>query len=155
MPSLPIPVFVGLVLSFACLRLWQEQKRMTALGLLLVICAVQSLIIALAQHYLVPGTRWVQPITAALIPPAAWLAYQVTAVRGAARCDLLHGLTPILVLAAIVVAPEFLDVLLPGTFFCYGVAILVQSLRGRMPSLGRFLLTTAFRPTYGWSSAAR
>ena len=71
---LPIPVFASLVLGFACLRLLQEQKRITALGLLLAFCAVQSLIIALARHYMVAGIRWVQPITASLIPPTAWLA---------------------------------------------------------------------------------
>jgi AraC-like DNA-binding protein len=130
MPTLPIPVFVALVLGFACLRLWQEQGRLTALGLLLGICAAQSLIIALAQHYLVPGMRWVQPIGASLIPPLAWFAYQVTAVRRAARIDLIHGLVPLAALAAFIVAPEFLDVLLPGAFVVYGIAILMQSLQG-------------------------
>lgn len=130
MPTLPIPVFVALILGFACLRLLQEQRRATALGLLLAICALQSLIIALTQHYMIPGMRWVQPITASLIPPVAWLACQTTAVRSAGRSDLLHGLVPVLALAAILVAPEFLDVLLPGAFAGYGIAILVQSLRG-------------------------
>ncbi|NHF73821.1 AraC family transcriptional regulator [Paracoccus xiamenensis] len=111
---LPIPVFVSLVLGFACLRLLREQKRITALGLLLALCAVQSLIIALAQHYMVAGIRWVQPITASLIPPTAWFAYQSTAVRSADRADLLHGLVPILAIAALLVAPEFLDMLLQG-----------------------------------------
>ncbi|MEL7091470.1 MAG: AraC family transcriptional regulator [Pseudomonadota bacterium] len=130
MPSLPIPVFVAVVLGFAFLRLWQEQRRLTVLSVLLALCAVQSLIIALAQHYQVPGMRWVQPVTASLIPPAAWIAFQISAVRGAARADLLHLLVPLTVLAALVVAPEFLDVLLPGAFTGYGIAILAQCLRG-------------------------
>lgn len=130
MPTLPIPVFVSLVLGFACLRLWQEQRRITALLLLLLICTVQSLIIALAQHYMVAGMRWVQPVTASIIPPAAWLAYQTTAVRSAQRSDLLHGLVPLLAVAALLVAPAFLDVLLPGAFLGYGIAILAQSLQG-------------------------
>ncbi len=98
--------------------------------MLLALCAVQSLIIALAQHYLVPGMRWVQPVGAALIPPVAWFAYLVTAVRPAARIDLLHGLVPLAVLAAILVAPAFLDVLLPAAFVGYGIAILAQAMRG-------------------------
>ncbi|WP_179379926.1 AraC family transcriptional regulator [Jannaschia marina] len=130
MPTLPIPVFVALVLGFACLRLWMEQRRLGALGLLLGICAVQSLIIAMAQHYMVPGMRWMQPIGASLIPPAAWFAYTVTAVRPAGRVDVLHGLVPLAAVAAILVAPRFLDVLLPGAFVGYGIAILVQALRG-------------------------
>lgn len=130
MPSLPIPVFVALVLSFACFRLWQDQRRVTALGVLLGLCAVQSLIIALGQHYGVPGMRRVQPVMASLIPPAAWFAYQVTVVRQASRLDLLHLIAPGLAVAAILTAPAFLDVLLPGAFVGYGAAILLHTLRG-------------------------
>jgi len=130
MPTLPIPVFVALILGFACLRLWQDQGRMTVLGLLLGICAAQSLIIVLAQHYLVPGMRWVQPIGASLVPPLAWIAYQTTAVRRATHADLLHALVPLAALAAILVAPAFLDVLLPGAFVTYGAATVLQAWRG-------------------------
>lgn len=130
MPTLPVPVFVALVLTFSCLRLWATQGRFSALGLLLAICAAQSLVIALAQHYGVPGTRWVQPLGASLVPPAAWFAYTVTAIRPAARVDALHGLVPVAAIAAILVAPRFLDVLLPGAFVGYGIGILAQALRG-------------------------
>jgi AraC-like DNA-binding protein len=130
MPTLPIPVFVAFLLAFACLRLCVEQRRLSILGLLLALCAAQSFIIALAQHYMVPGMRWVQPVSAALVPPAAWLAYVVTALRPAARGDLLHGLVPLAALAALLVAPAFLDVLLPAAFVGYGIAILMQALRG-------------------------
>ncbi|MXQ07853.1 hypothetical protein GQ651_08335 [Alphaproteobacteria bacterium GH1-50] len=130
MPSLPIPVFVALVLAFACLRVWREHARASTLGLLLGVCALQSLIIALAQHYGVPGMRLVQPVTASLIPPLAWLAYQATAVRGLGRRDLLHGLVPLTVLAALLVAPASLDLLLPTVFVGYGAAVLVRAARG-------------------------
>ena len=130
MPTLPIPVFVALALAFGCLRLWADQGRLSALGLLLALCAVQSLIIALAQHYMVPGMRLVQPVSAAFIPPGAWFAYLVTAVRPANRADLLHLLVPLAALAALLVAPAFLDVLLPAAFVGYGIAILAQALQG-------------------------
>ncbi|KPP86964.1 MAG: AraC family protein [Rhodobacteraceae bacterium HLUCCA08] len=130
MPTLPIPVFVALLLAFAFLRLCFDQRRLTTLGLLLALCAVQSMIIALAQHYMVAGLRYVQPVTAAAVPPVAWLAYNFTAVRPAARTDLLHGLVPLLALSALVVAPTFLDVILPAAFVGYGIAILVQALHG-------------------------
>ncbi|MCC5957320.1 MAG: helix-turn-helix transcriptional regulator [Natronohydrobacter sp.] len=130
MPTLPIPVFVALALAFGCLRLWTDQGRLSALGLLLALCAVQSLIIALAQHYTVPGVRLVQPVSAALIPPGAWLAYLVTAVRPASRADLLHLLVPLAAMSALLVAPAFLDVLLPAAFVGYGIAILAQALQG-------------------------
>lgn len=130
MPTLPIPVFVALLLTFAFLRLCFDQRRLTTLGLLLALCAVQSMIIALAQHYMVPGLRYVQPVTAAAVPPVAWLAYVFTAVRPAARIDLLHGLVPLSAFSALVVAPAFLDMLLPAAFVGYGIAILVQALHG-------------------------
>lgn len=130
MPTLPIPVFVALALAFGCLRLWADQGRLSSLGLLLALCAVQSLIIALAQHYMVPGMRLVQPVSAAFIPPGAWFAYLVTAVRPANRADLLHLLVPLAALAALLVAPAFLDVLLPAAFVGYGIAILAQALQG-------------------------
>jgi len=129
-PTLPIPVFVAFLLAFACLRLCADQRRPSFLGSLLALCAAQSFIIALAQHYMVPGIRRVQPVSAALVPPVAWLAYVDTALRPAARCDLLHGLVPLAALAALLVAPAFLDVLLPAAFVGYGVAILMQALRG-------------------------
>ncbi|WP_146174190.1 helix-turn-helix domain-containing protein [Litoreibacter ponti] len=130
MPSLPIPMIGALVLFFLFLRLWITQGRISPLAILIALCAAQTAIIALAQHYLVPGTRLVQPITATLIPPAAWLAFQITAVRPARRADLLHGLVPVTTLAALLTAPAFLDVLIPGLFVVYGAAILLATMAG-------------------------
>lgn len=130
MPTLPLPVFVAIVLIFAALRLFRAHGCAHPLGLALALCAVQTLIIALAQHYEVAGMRLVQPITASLIPPAAWLALQTTAVRRPSRLDLLHLLAPATALAALLVAPEFLDVLLPGLFVVYGALILYHALHG-------------------------
>lgn len=138
MPTLPIPVFVSLVLGYACLRLWQEQKRLSLLGSLLLLCAAQSAVIALAQHYGVAGVRRLQPLTATLIAPLAWLAFQGTAVRRLDRRDLLHGLAPLATLAAIVFAPRFndlltsrlIDLLVPAVFVGYGIAILAQTRQG-------------------------
>lgn len=120
MPTFPIPVFVACVLGFASLRLWQQSGRATPMGLLLMLCAVQSLIIALAQHYGVPPMRAVQPLVAALIPPAAWMAYR----NAASRADILHAIGPLAAGAALLVSPQFLDVLLPGLFVVYGALIL-------------------------------
>lgn len=130
MPTLPIPVFVALLLAFACLRLWAEQRRLTILGLLLALCAVQTMVIGLAQHYHLPAMLWVQPVSAALVPPVAWLAYVATALRPLTRGDVLHGLVPLAALAARVVSPAFLDVLLPAAFVGYGLGILLHGLRG-------------------------
>ena len=43
---------------------------------------------------------------------------------------MIHALVPLAALAALVVAPAFLDVLLPGAFVTYGTAILMQARGG-------------------------
>ncbi|WP_109665942.1 hypothetical protein [Roseicyclus mahoneyensis] len=43
-----------------------------------------------------------------MIPPLAWLAYIVPAVRPASRIDLLDGLVPLAAVAAVLVAPKSL-----------------------------------------------
>jgi len=126
MPTFPIPVFVACVLAFASLRLWQQRGHANLLVLLLILCAVQSLIIALNQHYGVSAMRMVQPLVASLIPSAAWIAY-----RGRAfRADLRNALGPLTAAAALLVAPQFLDVILPALFAIYGGLILLSAKEG-------------------------
>ncbi len=126
MPTFPIPVFVACVLGFASLRLWQQRGQASFLVVLLMLCAVQSLIIALNQHYGITIMRMVQPLVAALIQPVAWLAYR----NQASRKELLHALGPLTALAALMVSPQFLDVLLPGIFVLYGALILISAKTG-------------------------
>ena len=126
MPTFPIPVFVALILGFSSLRLWRQRGHADPLVLLLMLCAVQSLIIALSQHYAVMAMRPVQPLFASLIPPAAWIAYR----NQTSRADILHALGPLVVIAALFVSPQFLDVLLPGLFVVYGALILLSAKNG-------------------------
>jgi len=130
MPVFPIPVFASLVLAFLFAQIWMRERRIGPLALLLGLCAVQALIIALAQHYKVPGMRLVMPITATLIPPLAWIAFQTTAIRNLRTSDWVNLAGPFCALAAILVAPAFLDVLIPALFIGYGAAILIWSLSG-------------------------
>ena len=130
MPSLPIPVFTALILLFFFLRLLVRRRRPTSLAMLVGLAAAQSLIIALAQHYRVAGAGLVQPISATAIPPAALMTYLVTAVRPARGGDLIHLLLPAMAVAALLTAPAFLDVLVPGGYAVYGLALIVQAARG-------------------------
>lgn len=119
------------------------------LVLLLGVCTFQSLIIALAQHYLVPGARVIQPLSAAVIPPLAWLAYLTTVVRGVRIYDLFHLLGPLAAVAAIMVVPGFLDVLLPAAFVSYGAIILAHALKGA-DAQPRALLAHGNLPSRVW-----
>ena len=126
MPTFPIPVFVAVVIAFASVTFWRQRGRADPLVLLLILCATQSLIIALNQHYGVSIMRLVQPLVASLIPPAAWIAYR----SRVARADMVHVLGPLTALSALLVSPQFLDVLLPGLFVGYGALILLSAKSG-------------------------
>lgn len=147
MPTFPIPIFVACVLGFVGLRLWQQSGRASLLVFLLMLCAVQSLIIALSQHYGVASMRIVQPLMASLIPPAAWLAYR----NQTSRKEAVHALGPLIVLAAMLVSPQFLDVFLPGLFFIYGLFIVVSTKAGT-DILPNTLLASADLPARVWAS---
>lgn len=130
MPSLPIPMISSLVLGFLLVRMWFVGRRHGPLVVLLALCAVQGVVISLAQHYGVAGMRTVQPIMATFIPPMAWVAFQATAVRQFRLGDLVHLAGPVLAAIAVVVQPYALDTLIPALFVGYGFAILWQSLKG-------------------------
>lgn len=149
MPSFPIPVFGAIVLGFLCVRLWRVQGRVTPLVSLLLACGGQSLIIALAQHYGVTPMRFVQPVTATVIPPLAWFAFQTSAVRAPRQADLLHALVPLVALGVLLAAPLALDLLIPATFVIYGGAILRICLRGP-DAQPRLYLQNAELPSRLW-----
>lgn len=130
MPSLPIPLISSLVLGFLLMRVWFIDRRHGPLVLLLALCAVQGVIISLAQHYRVPGFLWVQPMTATLVPAMAWVAFQTTAIRRFEISDYLHLLGPGVAVVCIISVPHLLDTLIPGLFLGYGFAILWIGLKG-------------------------
>ena len=124
MPNLPIPMISALVLGFLLLRLWVVDRRHGPLALVLALCALQGLIISLAQHYQVPAARYVQPVSASLIPPMVWIAFQITAVRRLAWRDSLHLSGVLVVIAVMILQPQLLDTLIPALFVGYGCAVL-------------------------------
>lgn len=126
MITLPIPLFVAFVLGFLLLRHWMQMGRLMPLGWLLVICAVQSLIIALSQHYNVPLARPAQALGACLIPGVAWLAFLGATTRVLRWRDGVHLLWPLVALLAIALQPAVLDALIPLLFLGYGSAILLR-----------------------------
>lgn len=130
MPSLPIPLISSLVLAFLLVRMSLTDRRRGPLVLLLGLCAVQGVIISLAQHYGVPGAHMLQPITATLIPPMAWVAFQSTAVRRFQTLDFAHLAGPLAAAALLLTEPRLLDTLIPALFCGYGAAILWASLQG-------------------------
>ncbi|RLJ41411.1 AraC family transcriptional regulator [Litoreibacter meonggei] len=131
MPVLPIPLFGSLLLGFLFLKLLVDGRGRSFIAALLLQSALQSLIISLGQHYGVAWALAIQPITAAAIPPLAWVAFETSAVRRFdLRRHLPHALVPIFIAFCVVYARTPLDFLIPAVFVGYGAAILVVSSRG-------------------------
>lgn len=145
MPTFPIPVFVAVVLGFFSFRLWRQRGRVDPLVLLLMLCAAQSFIIALSQHYGMTFMRLIQPLVASLIPPGTWIAYR----NQASRADIVHLIGPLIAFSALLVSPQFLDVLLPGLFVGYGALILL-SVRGGADTQPDALLASGELPARIW-----
>jgi AraC-like DNA-binding protein len=131
LPSLPIPMIAAIVLGYLLLRALIERRVHPSLLVLIGACGAQSAIIALNQHYGMTGLRWLQPVTAACIPPLAWLAFVAVTKRTLrARWDMAHLAGPVLVLAGILIEPAGLDIVIPALFLSYGVAMFAILLVG-------------------------
>jgi len=95
MLTFPVPLFGACVLLFLALRTVIGQDRHPGLVVFLLLCALQSLVLALNQHYQVGFANALQPITAALIPAVAWCAMVASAQRRLRiPFDLVHSAGP-------------------------------------------------------------
>lgn len=133
MLTLPIPIFVALVLGFLLMRYITQGGRSCWLVALLLMLASQSVIVALVQHYGVTGLRWVQPVTAGCLPPLAWLTLQNSALRPVTlQCDAAHLLGPAFVGFCVAFVPQAIDVALTVLYLGYGLQMWM-ALRADLP----------------------
>ncbi|WP_222611781.1 helix-turn-helix domain-containing protein [Shimia ponticola] len=119
-------MFVALLLGFLVVsHLWARDRSGLFLALIAV-CALQALLISLAQHYGVDFARLLQPVVAVVIPPLAWMTFQSVA-QGAfdPRRAAVHALLPVGIAVCLVFLPMAVDVLLLIAFLGYGIAILM------------------------------
>ncbi len=138
MLALPVPAFVSLLLGFLLAHAILRRRYHPLLIALISLCALQSLIITLHQFYGVDVLRRVQPVTATLIPPVAWLAFVTTAGKTQLNRDaLLHTIAPAFCAFCAALAPVALDIIVPATFVGYGVALLLATLKdgGDLPAV--------------------
>lgn len=127
MIALPIPLMFALVLLFLLARSLREDLRPTLFSALLFFCAFQGGLISLVQYYGVTSLRFVQPVTATIVPPLAWVTFQSTALRPfELRRDGVHLLVPAFTAFCAVFAPATLDAAVSGIFLAYGGAILIR-----------------------------
>lgn len=124
---LPIPMIVALVLGALLIRIAISGERPPFLMALLAACALQSLIVSLRQHYGIDALLPLQPVTATFVPPLTWLAFQTASFRPfSLPRDPVHLAAPAFAAFCVIFAPGTLDVVVPGVFVLYGVAILVK-----------------------------
>ena len=125
MPALPIPLVTGLLLFFLLMRSWLGGRTHPMILILLAGSSGQSILIALHQFYHLSWLRPVQPVTAAILPPLAYLAFvSSTRRRLLWHCDLWHALPVGFVLFCVLLFPQALDTAIPAIFLIYGSALL-------------------------------
>lgn len=127
MLTLPISLVTSLAFVWLVLvRVKRNDWRVDELAILVLMIAAQGGIIALAQHWGIAAFLWIQPVTALLVPPIAWLACQGNLRRPLMAIDSAHVALP---LVGLVLAPTPLrwmfDALVPVVFAGYGIAILL------------------------------
>jgi AraC-like DNA-binding protein len=150
MPVLPIPMIIALLLfAFLTQRILTRETHISLLALI-AICATQSAIIALVQYYGVTTIRPLQPLLASTIAPIAWLAFRHVTAGKTTQSDMVwHATGPALALACLLLQPALLDVLIPVSFASYGIAMLLQLLRGE-ESLPHSRLESGAMPLLAW-----
>ena len=152
MPVFPVPLFIAAVLAaFFVIRLIGRETHPTLL-LLIAVCAIQSAIIALVQHYGVAALRPVQPILALVIPAVGWAAF--ARVAGPVTQPLVwHAAGPVAGLVCLALQPMLLDLLIPLSFTGYGLAMLLRLSRGE-DSLPHSLLDNGAQSLRSWQVLA-
>lgn len=131
MLTLPISLVASLALVWLVLaRVKRNDWRIDGLAILVLMIAAQGGIVALAQHWKVMAFLWIQPVTALLIPPTAWLAFQSNMRRDLRLSDMRHLLIPALgVLLAATEMRWLFDPLVPLVFAAYGGTIFTRLMR--------------------------
>lgn len=156
LPTFPLPAFAALFLAmFAALAVRRtfaggEAGARWWLPTLILACAVQAAVVAAVQHYGLAPLRRVQPVTASVIAPLAWLAFERTAAAVQdARPAWPHLAVPAAATLLAAAAPGLLDAALPATFAIYGAAILwhVKAGADAVPGVR---LGAGERPTWLW-----
>jgi AraC-like DNA-binding protein len=154
MLTLPIPMIVALVLGFLFVRSWLQGDRPRLFSALLACSALQGLVISLTQHYGLVEFRLLQPVTATIIPPLAWVAFQATAIRAPdLPRDLAHLAVPAFTAFCVALAPVALDAVVPAVFLIYG-ALMLHALRRGADGLPLTRLEAGDVPALVWRAIA-
>ncbi|MFC0220395.1 helix-turn-helix domain-containing protein [Pseudochelatococcus lubricantis] len=133
MISVPLPFVIALLLAFLlCLVVARNESDRRPVVIFLCACMALTVIVGLRWTFEAKIFRFLQPVIAALLPPAAWLCF--SGLRGMARGrSWPHFLPAVAVLALSALWPRLhppIDALLAILFFGYGALLLRRGLAG-------------------------
>ncbi|MBW9063432.1 helix-turn-helix transcriptional regulator [Rhizobium herbae] len=132
MLSVPLPFLAGLVFAVVA---HQSLKGVDAAGprhiflAFILLYALQGMIVGLRFGYGIDALAPIQPVTAAIMPPLAFLAFRSLAGARLKR-QILHAAAPLTVALSVAFLRGFVDLLLLAIFFGYGVALYRLTLVG-------------------------
>jgi len=124
--SVPLPFIVGLAVA---LTLYRSLKGIEAPGsrayftAFLLLYALQGMIVGLRFGYGIHVLEPVQPVTASIMPPLAFLAFRALAEPPPQR-PWLHVIGPLAMVLALAVNTNWVDLLLLVLFSFYGISLL-------------------------------
>ncbi|MBO9465242.1 AraC family transcriptional regulator [Tropicibacter sp. R15_0] len=125
MIALPLPLIFCLIILFLLIHNLRELGHWRVFHTLLVLCAFQSLIVALVHYYGVRAVFPVLPVSACALPAMAWIAFRATLIAPfTIKTALPHALPACFSLFCLLFASQTLDFVIFLTTFGYGSAIL-------------------------------
>lgn len=132
MLSVPLPFIAGLVFAIVVYRSLNGVEaagpRHTFFAFILLY-ALQGMIVGLRFGYGIEALAFIQPVTAAVMPPLAFLAFGSLAGARPNRL-FLHAMAPLAVGLSVAFLRDLVDVLLLAIFFAYGLALYRLTLAG-------------------------
>ena len=152
MLALPVPLIVSMILSYLGIRATLRGRVHPGLLSLMALCAFQGVIIALVQYYGISNIRWIQPLSASLIPPLCWLVFISTSRRPVSlKQDCIHVVAFLLCVISLLFLPAALDIVVPLTFIFYGWK-LMSAIAGGGDSLPNMRLESGELPARLWQA---
>jgi AraC-like DNA-binding protein len=128
MPSIPLPFVGALMLTVLLMRMvgpWHGDKIDSASLIFISACIAIELLSGLRWSADLPAIRSVQPISAAILPPLAWVCFSPNCRRKA-----LHLVPVVSVVLLVLLWQRFLDLGLASIYIGYGIALLHLALQG-------------------------
>ena len=142
---IPLPTVVAIFLGFLlCFVVFQRERRLRAITVFLAASTALMIVVSLRWNFDAPVFRFLQPVIASLLPPAAWLSF--SGLSGGSRRSVWPHFLPG---AAIFLLSLFwqwvhapIDAILACVFFGYGCALIWRGMQGEERFAGARLGTS-------------